>query len=105
MAWPFSSAGAPNADSGYVAVPAAVASPPNFNGGSTFWLMGANFSNGSNQDAFVTVQDGSGNIILNATRVPAFTTIQYEWPFMPAVGVQWFVSGGGAVTGKIWGYT
>lgn len=104
MAWPFSNpGGAPNTDSGFVTVPAVVGNPPNFNNGSTFWLMGCTFSNPNAADAFITVTDGSNNAILSSLRVPAFGVVPLEWPFLPTVGVQWVSTA--PITGKIWGYT
>lgn len=103
MAWPFSTAGAPNFDSGFTAVPSAPTNPPNADSVSTFWLMGGNFTNAGNIDAFVTLTDGTGNLVMGAVRIPAFSSFAIEWAFMPVVGLKWNYSSA-ALTGKLWGY-
>lgn len=105
MAWPFSSAVAPNKDSGFVAVTNAPNSnPPNFDNVTAGWLMGVNFANGNNFDVFVYLADGAGNLIFPGLRIPANDAKPFEWPFMPTTGLQWWTTAPSLVTGKVWGY-
>jgi hypothetical protein len=80
-----------------------VANPPNFNDGSVFWVMGCSFNNAGNQDQYVTLTDGASNIIMQTMRIPAYSLVPVEWPFMPTTGLRWVATG--ALTGKVWGYT
>lgn len=108
MAWPFTSVGQPNKDSGFVAVPAVVAAPANFDLVSLFWLLGIYFANDSDSDVVVLVTDGSGAIVVPHIRIPPHGIyVQPPVEFMPVVGLQWRADGvppGGVVNGKVWGY-
>lgn len=107
MAWPFSSVGAPNKDSGFVAVGAGAGTtnPPNFDSVSTYWLLGIYFSNPSDNDEFVTVTDGAGNSVVPQARVPARGVLPItDIEFMPIAGVLWQATDP-ALIGKVWGYS
>jgi len=99
MAWPFTSVGAPNLDTGPGAV---VPTSPGVITANQAWLLGAHFLNGSAQKRVVTITDTAG-AILDEIPIPAGAEQPYEWPFRPTLGVKWFANGAD-VTGQVWGY-
>ena len=100
MAWPFSSVGAPNLDTGPgIAVPTS----PGVVTASAAWVLGAHFSNtdGSNTRT-VTVTDTAGNTLC-VLAIPPGGEMPYEWAFRPATGVKWSADGLNVI-GHLWGY-
>lgn len=99
MAWPFTSVGAPNLDTGTgVAVPTS----PTAITASAAWLLGGHFKNGAAVERTITVTDTAGATLCLLT-LPAGAEQPYEWPFRPATGVKWSADGA-SVTGHVWGY-
>jgi hypothetical protein len=99
MAWPFSSVGAPNLDTG---VGVAVPTSPTAITASDAWLLGAHFINNASSKRKVTVTDTAGAILCELD-IPKQAENFYEWPFRPTAGVKWFADGA-SVTGHLWGY-
>jgi len=99
VAWPFSSVGPPNLDTGPgVAVPL-VATAITVN---QAWLTGAHFTNEGVGQITVTVTDSAGNTV-NKFKVSPGGELPYEWAFRPTAGLKWVASGAG-LKGHIWGY-
>lgn len=100
MAWPFTSVGAPNLDTGPgVAVPTSVTVVT----ASTAWLLGGHFRNNDSVDRIITVIDTAGKDLVGPLTIPAGAEQPYEWPFRPSIGVKWSADGAN-VTGHLWGY-
>lgn len=98
MAWPFSSVGAPNLDTGLVEVP----TTPEYITSGEAWVIGAHFKNNAAGERRVTVTDGAGLIFLEVI-MPADAEQPYEWVFRPTQGVIWFADDVD-VDGQVWGY-
>ena len=98
MAWPFSSVGAPNLDTGLVEVPTS----PTFIASGEAWIVGAHFKNSAAGERRVTIADGGG-VIFAEVILPEDADHPYEWPFRPVIGIQWFADDSD-VSGQIWGY-
>jgi hypothetical protein len=100
VAWPFSSAGAPNLNTGPgSAVPTIAGSIT----ASQAWLMGAHFTNtDASNTRTVTITDAAGAIVAELA-LPPGAEQPYEWPFRPVTGLKWLADGTNVI-GQIWGY-
>jgi hypothetical protein len=99
MAWPFTTVGEPNLDTGPGAV---VPTSSDAVTASEAWLLGAHFTNKGSGAITVTVTDSAGAILCEL-KIPKNGEMPYEWPFRPTTGIKWFASASGMI-GHIWGY-
>lgn len=99
MAWPFSSVGAPNLDTGPGVELPLVSTVVT---ASVAWLTGAHFTNKDAVSRTVTITDTAGNLLLEL-EIPSGAEQPFEWPFRPTTGVKWSASGAN-LKGHVWGY-
>jgi len=100
VAWPFSSVGAPNLDTGPGVDVPLVSTAVTAN---QAWLTGAHFSNTHATNHIVVTVTNTAGAVLNKFKVPPGGELPYEWAFRPALGVKWVASAVG-LKGHIWGY-
>jgi hypothetical protein len=99
VAWPFTSVGPPNLDTGPgIAVPLASTVVT----GAVAWLTGAHFTNDGSNFATILVTDTAGSVVCKL-KIPPGGEQPYEWPFRPVTGVKWSADLVG-VHAQIWGY-
>jgi hypothetical protein len=99
MAWPFSTAVAPNFDTGPGVV---VATSPAALIAGALWLLGAHLTNNGTVERTITITDTAGLVISEAI-VPSGSELSYEWPFRPVNGIKISASGTGCLA-HLWGY-
>jgi hypothetical protein len=99
MAWPFSTAVAPNFDTGPGL--AITTSPVSLVTG-LLWLLGAHLTNPGAAEVTVLITDTAGTLVSEAL-VPGGGELPYEWPFRPVDGLKISATGTGCKA-HLWGY-
>lgn len=100
MAWPFSTAGAPNFDTGPgITIPVTPAAVLLVGNG---WLLGAHLTNTAATEVTITITDTADTIVSEVV-IPGGSEQLYDWPFRPVNGVKISATMTGALA-HVWGY-